>query len=216
MKKRRLFFLGRPKTGTTSLAHTMKKEIGAASMHHGPWSRWSQNHNKKGYLNSAYTVFTNATHDPDYEWLYETFPNSFFILQTRSLKDWVTSVWNHSKRKNMRRTDCHPLHNKLNKIQKDILKRNQYHYDIMNFFKDKENFCTLDLTHESEKSICKKLTIASQQEINKILHLHVTRNKKNYIKNPLMVKKAIHSLGIERGEYDDIVIKRLLNNEKGK
>ena len=221
---RRIFFLGFPKTGTSTLGKTMRN-VGLETMHHGPWKKWSVNHNKKAFKKCSKSTFDGRV-DTDFEWLYETFPDSYFVLNTRNLKSWLTSCWNYKNWFNLKAMWARRVGKDLSKrrdwntrkkqqvyLLDRIKHRNEWHQKVLWFFKDKFNFCTLDLGKESNLSIRNKLFIATGKKIKRhggIRTTHVLNGEKGYVKNPEIVQRVLEKMNITPDQYDLLFIEKLL------
>jgi len=203
---RRVFFLGNGKTGTSTLGRTMKS-VGLGSMHHGPWCQWANDHNKKAYENCPKSTFNGGkVYDWrrgtffDLKWLYETFPNSFYVLNSRNLKGWLVSWWNHENRKSKVMDEMF--------LTKNTYYRNTWHSKVVEFFKDKPNFCTLDLGSESKEVILEKLSKATDKKVSRLLNNNIAP-RKHYVKNPEIVQRVLEKMNITPDQYDLLFIENL-------
>ena len=82
MKYNKIFVIGFNKTASSTFHHLFEK-LGYKSQH---YRRWDLNN---------YDCFSDNGELQNLETLY-TFPNSFFILNTRNLNDWLFSRAKHS------------------------------------------------------------------------------------------------------------------------
>jgi len=92
--KNKVFCIGLHKTGTTTLAHFFRKH-GFLSSHSTSWIN-------KGWKLNLYDFFSDGgshfdgVNELNYEMLYEKYPKSKFILQTRDTEKWVVSKLKHA------------------------------------------------------------------------------------------------------------------------
>lgn len=75
-----------------------------------------------------------------YEELYNDYPDAYFILQTRDMKDWLVSKNNHKKGDYIKRCGKY-----WHKRDEEMLKwfeqdRNEHHEEVLSFFKNKNRF----------------------------------------------------------------------------
>jgi hypothetical protein len=128
-KKRKIFTIGFNKTGTTSIHHLYEK-MGFNS-HHGMQWRDCDNFGKL----LMHDCFSDGIPwDKDYQILDNYFPNAKFILQVRDLDKWVYSNIRHYeglKKRNKFKKEIN-----VDLITKLITYRNQYHIDVLSYFKN--------------------------------------------------------------------------------
>ena len=78
----KIFFLGYNKTATCSIYQLMTTN-GIKCQHDSKWDI------------DKYRAFCDCGDLQDYKKLYEMYPNSYFILNTRNIKDWLLSRLKH-------------------------------------------------------------------------------------------------------------------------
>lgn len=208
MKK--IFFIGLHKTGTSTITKTLKSS-GINCLHNPAWNNWAKNKNKERLLrNDAYCDGWTV----NYEWLDNEF-DAYFVLNTRNLKSWLISRWNHRNRRNndlsyLRKRGITKLPNSKNHVINWIRERNEYHKEVLSYFENRDNFITLDITSETNQQILSKLSKVSQRPIKSITNANIKSSKGGYIKEPPAVMNALRELGISDAECELIYIDRKL------
>lgn len=160
--KNKVFFIGFNKTGTVSYHNIMKVIVGKRATHRAIWTDWAYCSNKENL--DQYDVFTDGE-CANVQNLDKLYPNSKFILNTRSLADWLIS--RHKSIERSRRLNKWifrrylPLSSLLNYVNSHLLDngdsamkrwvqiRNAYHCYVLDYFKNREDrFLVLDLADE--------------------------------------------------------------------
>jgi hypothetical protein len=204
---RKIFFIGSNKTGTSTFHQTLLNS-GIKSRHNPRWGSRSRDHDKNYFL--GWDAFSDGAGNVDLHWLNNTF-DGFFVLNTRNVKDWATSRWNHAQRNKSnsayRRRKPHGfLHNDKKDVVNWILHRNIYHQRAVDYFKGRENFLILSITTDSNKAIFNKLQKAAGQKLKALKNSNVTKNKESYNKNPKPVLEALIALGIKKEDHNKIIL----------
>jgi len=148
MRFNKVFGIGLPRTGTTSLNIALNT-LGISSVHF-PFSLYENN--DRTILNQ-YTAFIDTPIPLLYQELDQLCPNSGFILTTRSVEDWLKSMeWllTEGRRIWQWRTAYDDYHQDLfgsEKYQKMIYKARykQFHDDVLHYFQGRDNLLVLDL-----------------------------------------------------------------------
>ena len=143
---------------------------------------------------------------PNLEWLDATY-DGYFVLNTRSLKSWVVSMWNHGVL--IHKMYGWPRKNSKEEMAKHIRYRNSYHRKVMEYFEGRDNFCLLDIAAESESSVLRKLGDATGAVIPDLKTRNVWNNAEWYNTEPVEVREALEELKIEPNHYDDIIVESL-------
>ena len=91
---RKIFFIGSNKTCTSTFHETLI-DAGIKSRHNPRWCAHSIAENKEFF--EEWDAFSDGRGNGNLEWLDKTF-NSFFVFNTRNIKDWAVSRWNHAER----------------------------------------------------------------------------------------------------------------------
>ena len=215
MKERKIFLAGLGKTGTTTLHFTLEA-AGLKSIHDDRWVKESWDCNREWFAQAE--VFSDSYYDlpqdlrdrgvtaPNVEWLNCNY-DGYFILNTRSLKSWAISMWNHGVRRH--REGWGPELNSKENMIEHIKYRNTYHREVIEYFKEKNNFCFLNLSSESEFSVLQKLKKATGIAVNNLVTRNVTMNTSEYNKEPQEVLEALDALQIKPHHYDETVIEFL-------
>jgi hypothetical protein len=126
MKK--IFVIGFNKTGTSSLDFLFKN-LGINSTHDCC---------NIPVLNiiDKYDSFTDGDHF-NFQEYYKKYPDSLFILNTRTIKNWLISRYKHAEHHNFTDCWCWPVSEE--KTNEWITSRETHHNNILQFFKNKPN-----------------------------------------------------------------------------
>ena len=125
----KIFVIGFNKVGTTS-HDALFKNLGINSVH---------NVHLYPILNviDDYQAFTDGDHIEVYKQYYERYPNSLFILNTRSIEAWLISRYKHAKQHNFDPNCwCWPL--SYETTEQWVKDREKHYKDVFEFFKNKE------------------------------------------------------------------------------
>jgi hypothetical protein len=90
-----VFFIGANKAGTTSMEQYYE-QLGWNPCHNKcdgtlEWWRASFQHDTADPIWTSHRVYMDNGDHADYQWLYENFPHSRFVMNVRPLRDWVLS-----------------------------------------------------------------------------------------------------------------------------
>ena len=199
----KIFCIGFNKTGTTTLHHTFL-HVGLNSVHGHNWTRRSNEHIKANTfdINDAFTDGEMC----DYVWLKEIFPNAIFILNTRNLKNWLISRYNHvkiNKKRDRLWTD-----NSGKAIKEWILVRNNYHKKVLDFFG--KSILIMDIEKYSEQEVCKKLSKKIKIPITELIKKNC-KSQATYYKNKVsLIDKILKKMKITKKDCDKIYISHLI------
>lgn len=179
-KFNKIFCIGLHKTGTTSL-HNFFLNLGIKSTHNTSWSKTPI---PNEYL-QKYRAFSDGGGHfwfNEYEFggnhevrlLDENYPNSKFILNTRSLKSWVVSKllhagWKEGIELNAPKKVTHEewRYKSIDVVRKWITNRYNYHEKVKKYFEDRPNdILYIDVTKNT--NLLKKLInfLEFDQQIN--------------------------------------------------
>ena len=169
--KPKVFFIGYNKTGTVAL-HTLFKDSGYSSVHHS-----FNNNGRKRFLGQVmlnnyihnynlldtieeydvYSELTFASREVYFEGghlfklLNQQYPNSYFILQTRNIDDWIKSRFNHkSKHIDFYERAKSSLH--LNDVELETYwrkERETFYKNVKKYFKSSPNFTVFDIDNDN-------------------------------------------------------------------
>ena len=155
LSKRKIFCIGFNKTGTSSL-HNFFKDCGLTSEHSSRWPFYSHVMLGKYYFHKQ--CYSDGE-QCNFARLEEKFPDSLFILNTRSVKDWLYSRVKHVMRFNEAidmdilftsdkygRMEREFYTDKTAAITKWYFEYKIYTQQARLYFKDKPNFIELDVT----------------------------------------------------------------------
>lgn len=148
MRFSKIFGIGLPRTGTTSL-NTALNSLGISSIHF-PFSLYQSN--DLAILNK-YTAFTDAPIPLLYQYLDQTYPNSGFILTKRPLEDWLNSMaWLLSEGPALWgwKAEYDHYHEEFfgsAQFEQEIYraKYESFHVEVSNYFRGRNNLLLLDL-----------------------------------------------------------------------
>ena len=125
----KIFVIGFNKTGTSSL-HDLFKSLNINSLHYV-----NLYHNLN--VIDDYQAFSDIKDVELYKQYYERYPNSLFILNTRSIESWLISRYKHAKYHNFDPNCwCWPICYERTDMWVNI--RQRHYNDVFEFFKDKE------------------------------------------------------------------------------
>ena len=126
----KIFFLGYNKTATCSIYQLMTTN-GIKCQHDSKWDI------------DKYQAFCDCGDLQDYKKLYEMYPNAYFILNTRNIKDWLLSRLKHGFTYKQREFG-YPAPS-FDIVEKWLIARLEYYKELKEYFKDKNNFYILDI-----------------------------------------------------------------------
>ena len=201
MNKEKIFFVGSNKTGTTSVHRTFNK-YDISSIHDARWVSRSWDCDEE-YFQRA-TVFSDGIRVANLSWLDQTF-DAFFILNTRNVRDWVVSAWNHRRRRTNRSPNEYYEPEKERLIQR-ILNRNIHHKEVLDYFIDRDNFMILNVVDSADDVVVEKLSKATGINIVALVRAHVHSETTEYVKEPREAMEALRDLGIEPSDYDNVIL----------
>jgi hypothetical protein len=148
MKINKIFEIGLPKTGTTSL-QTAYKILGYRNRTWHPklYKRWKEEGIEPLFkMINEFDAFEDGPwHDCDYKILDQHYPNSKFIILERNNDDWIRSKEKHeSPLYNANKINSEFLFNEWitdreNYIKKSIQYKENKYKDIKEYFKDRPN-----------------------------------------------------------------------------
>lgn len=175
----KVFGIGLPKTGTVSLTHALK--ILGYSAIHQPLPGQIPGLEKTVALYDA-SCGTQLAWNDNYKQLDKFFPNSRFILTTRSLSSWLRSyeTWSLGYPFTYYNIFGGPTYTEdfnREKLTKDFV---EYHNSVEEYFKDRPNdLLIMDFSRgDAWKKLCKFLS----KPIPKILFPHENKNKSGWKK----------------------------------
>jgi hypothetical protein len=222
----KVFFFGMGKTGTTTF-HALFESIGRKSLHRKYWIDDTCIRYTKTF--EDFDIFTDGSTKCDFKWLYETFSDkALYVLNYRKLDDWLVSRWNHCERNKkrilsntinldvLRRRDpntkelilAEPLtKNSLEDIIKWIIVFNNFKKRLIDFFKDKPTFVTVNISDKEEMESFIRTYIDDKIPIREYNSFH---NEIDYVKMPDDVKKCLDHLNLKPEDYSKIFIPELL------
>jgi hypothetical protein len=197
--KQKVFLIGFNKTGTSTYHHMLKKYI--KSSHETTWTSISKSRDDLHFYNyfKNYDAYSDGE-TPDFRNLYSKYPNAKFILNTRNINKWLYSRIKHiyANYPNFRNSsldiDWNINKDKDKGIKSWIFKRNNYYYDLFNFFKGKDNFLMIDIEDEN-----------MLDKLNNFLNFNIKEIKMKNSNSDVMYKNK---------EYWENKINNVLQNDK--
>jgi len=193
----KIFCIGANKTGTRTLHRTFRA-LGYRCKHNA-WWKWTLN--KDTNKLNKYDFFSDNGNMSNLIWIKQEYPNAIFILNTRNLKTWLISRYNHS---NIRGG----FSNSPEEIKKWIFEKNKYHKKVLDLFNN--NILVIDIEKDGNLETKKKLNKKFNFNIKEIYPSGINKNKKNYINNVNDINKILSSLNITEKECEMLYIPRLL------
>ncbi len=156
-RPKKIFFIGFHKTGT-GYYNKLFKNLGFITLHHWTWTRGNSR------VLGRHDVFLDGCLHR-YKTLYRKYPDAFYILNTRELKDWLVSrmKWNQERYGHFPQwclrlmngyhryswgNDCYF---NLELVKEWILERQKYHEEVKAFFERKQKpLLVLDIGDEEK------------------------------------------------------------------
>ena len=198
------------KTGTSTITKTLKAN-GLNCIHSPTWTNWSKEKNKTKL--NQYDAYSDGW-TVNYQWLDAEF-DAWFVLNTRNLKSWLISRWNHRNRRNgqpkylKKLSSGKKLDNSERAVIEWILERNEYHKEMIKYFSGNPNFITLDIEKEPVSDVLTKLSLVSNKKITSLMSANITSKSHRYIKNPAPVLAALNKLSLTEKECSEFYLDRL-------
>ena len=199
-KPSKIFVIGFNKTGTTSINRLLQLE-NIKSIHTlTPVLK----------IINKYDAFTDGNH-LNFKEYYKRFPDSVFILNTRSIYSWILSRYKHAKKHNFKHCWCWPISDK--KTSGWINERETHYKKILNFFSDKPHQL---LIVNIEKEGWEKVIIKFVKNKNTKVRLKLNTRDNHTVKNH-MIDIINHTKEfLKKNNYtgDELLCKEPLNVEK--
>ena len=207
---RKIFCIGFGHTGTTTLNATVKA-AGLRCLHHGSWARATR-HEGFGLYVEKHNSIPPASHPSsgefhdwqDYDFfsdgrlakfkcLETLFPNSYFILNTRSRYNWLTGMYNH-----LQRNRCDPDYpgNYLYEPTAEFLyhqlqKRITYHRRVIRHFRHSGHFAIVDIEKQEASEVRAVLSTAIGRPVERLITCGTNKHLDIYEPNPAVVEEAL-------------------------
>lgn len=217
---RKVFCLGFGCTGTTTL-HATAMAHGLRCIHDGAWARDTRLPAFADYVRAHkqppppghpgcrefpawqdYDFYSDG-HHANFQLLDELFPDSYFILNTRSRYNWLTSVYNHLMRN---RNDPHYDRNWLEEPTAEFMEsrlrvRISYHRGVAWYFRKRDNFAVVDVEAEDESRVCEVLQTAIGQPVCRLHTANIHHHSESYEKHPPVVAQALKCCNIAESRW---------------
>jgi len=202
MNKEKLFFVGNNKTGTTTIHRTFQK-YGISSIHNANWISRSWDCDEEYFQRAE--AFSDGIRVANLPWLDQTY-DAFFILNTRNVRDWVVSEWNHRRRRRNRDPNVYFGPEKERLIQR-IKYRNVHHREVLRYFSDRDNFMILNVADSPNDIVAEHLSKVSGIGIDALVFGQPHKKPASeYVKEPAEAMEALRELGIGPSDYDKVVL----------
>jgi hypothetical protein len=161
MKK--VFVIGSHKTGTSSMK-TALILLGYRVLNQGIGYKFIEQVNNNDYSNLAKVINSSDAfqdspwnHGDLYKWLYSKYPDTKFILTTRSTRNWLNSYIRWNDKHNIRKIwfyklvsqGCYGVDDFLSNYNLMISKYEARNKEIVEFFKGKDNFMEFDIENNN-------------------------------------------------------------------
>ena len=207
---RKIFCIGFGHTGTNTL-HATVKAAGLRCLHHGSWARTTYHKGFAAYVKKHNSI-PPAGHPSsgefhgweDYDFfsdgrmakftLLETlFPNSYFMLNTRSRYNWLTGIYNHLQ---INRSDPDYSENYLYEPTAEFLyhqlqKRIAYHRRVIRHFRHSDHFAIVDIEKQEESEVLSVLSTAIERPVERLIVCGTHKHLDIYEPNPAVVEEAL-------------------------
>ena len=122
------------------------------------------------------------------------FPDTYYILHTRSLYNWITSRYNHR----MRNRKHYP---EVEEMQRWIIQREAYYRKVFEYFDGRDNFAVINLETDDEADILKILQTATGKPIKRLHTQNVHKISNDYDPHPAAVEAALKACNIPPSEW---------------
>jgi hypothetical protein len=186
--KRKVFIIGFHKTGTSSMGKAFQilgyRVCGSIkeAMDFGEIDQDPREYilNKALKLTSKYDCFQDTPWFMFYRELYELFPEAHFILTKRPDEDWIRSVRDHFGNRN--NSNYHSwIYGYQDPISHEdiyLSKFREHNKAVEDFFKNKNNFLTIDLSEKDKwKKICSFLQVS--EPMYNFPYVNTKKSRKN-------------------------------------
>lgn len=198
--RRKLFVIGHAKTGTLTL-HTLfvANEIGSA-------------HAAGRWRTSSYDAFADRGNYQPFRLFDRYYPNSWFILNTRPVFNYVRSLLIHRYRERWPVGRAIRARLLQREIESEIVRRNRFFVSVIRHFQDRDNLLVIDIERPGAFDfLCQRIGLTNPGPIWS--NRSTTELKPHYVR---AITSAFRSLGIEDERSNAFVIRRLLDTSEAK
>lgn len=193
--RRKLFVIGHAKTGTLTL-HTIFVANKIGSSHSA--GRWRT---------SSYDAFADRGNYQPFRLLDRYYSNSWFILNTRPVFNYVRSLLIHRYRE--RRLAAGPMRARLlqREVETEVLRRNRFFVSVIRHFRDRDNLLVVDIEKPGAFDfLCERIGLSNPGPI------WSNRSTSELDRHCLdAITGAFRSLGIDDQKSNPFVIRGLLD-----
>lgn len=208
--KDKIFAIGFNKTGTSSL-HELFVHFGYHS-NHGEY--WRKTDSTKFHL--LFDAFCDGIPD-DFTALDSAFVGSKFILQVRDLDTWISSRIDHIQRRPVDRSNTisEDWTAANESISSWVLKRNEYHLEVMQYFRDRPQDLLIVNYIRDPMATSKIAKFLGSKTIPSKPHANKNRKNSGKLKHADIISKCLRELGIPEEEWSsDLLCMSLVNGEQ--
>ncbi len=206
----KVFAIGFNKTGSSSI-HDLFIGLGYHSYHGEKWRDTSRR-----MIFVQYDAFCDGIPD-DLMKLDSINPGAKYILQVRELDSWISSRLEHISRR--------PV-NRKTPVTKDwtmedesvktwVLKRNEYHMEVLEYFKDRTDDLLI-VNFISDESSANKIAeyLNYKGKVDKP-HANINSRKTSVLRHADMIARSLHAIGVDEREWkNDLLCPSLIPLEK--
>lgn len=191
MNINKIFLIGCNKTASTFF-HKKFLSVGLKSQHATNWNV------------DNYDCFSDNGDLQDLEFLYENFPDSIFILNTRPLIDWLISRVTHGYK--YKQKWCYPFSKE--KCLSWISNRDRHHSLVVDFFKkDKSKLFICNISRQKE--LCAAFDFL-KLEIHSLKHKHKTPSAFKISEQDLfIIHECLEELNYSTQERETYLLKSI-------
>ena len=177
----KVFCIGFNKMGTSSLNQYFI-DHGMKSLHSTDWWYWKDISNFKKYdcFTDGYERYNNVATFPDLDLLEKNFKDCKFILQTRSLFDWMVSRVNQGSYNYLIGLKSKEIDDEV--MFRWIEDRNYWYNKVHEYFEDKSNLIIINIKDNNEEKINRFLGLKDNSIKIKKMH-QSTKSKKSLTKD---------------------------------
>ena len=208
----KVFCIGFNKMGTSSLNQYFI-EHGMKSLHSTDWWYWNDINNFKNYdcFTDGYERYKNVATFPDLDLLEKNFEDCKFILQTRSLFDWMVSRVNQGSYNYLIGLKSKEIDDEV--MFRWIEDRNFWYNRVNEYFKGKSNLIIININDNNEEKINRFLGLKNNSiKIKKMNQTTKSNNSLSKDLNKEECKKIVEkflSKYLEKEEWYSIGIVKI-------
>lgn len=215
------FCIGFSKTATRSL-HATAAAHGCRALHHPCWWRTTRLEAFESYVRQHGTLppqdhpnmqwhpekpafygwqdydFFSDSNRPRFDLLDQLFPDSYFILNTRSLYHWLTSMYNHLMRNRSGAPDAGHWRTEpsVEYLSRKIREREAYYQEVFAYFDGRTRFTVVNIEADDEARVRGVLQAAIGRPVERLCRANMHKDSSGYEPNPAPVEAALKACNI--------------------